>query len=155
MQYVIHSPQSPIECYMSLDIVTDPNSLLVRHTGNGRFYGEVTKERFSVRPHSTIIKGMPPPLINGQFKPTDNGTDIIIDIEGITGSPMPLILAGGFLLLGGGINSVHALINEGWESALMKMLTAAAVGAFCLVFLYFGHVRPKRKAMRVFNEIFE
>ena len=140
---------------MSLDAVTDQHSALVRFTGSGEFYGEVTKDSFSIRPHSVNIKRMKPPLINGRFQPTENGTDVIVDIDIPKGNVLPLAIVGGLFLTVGCTDFTYNLISAGWENAIYQMLTAVLVSAFCAVFLYLGVIRPIRRSMKVFDKIFK
>lgn len=157
MKHTIFSKKPPIECYMALKVITDDSTFSPLFDTAGRFYGEVDREIFSIRPH---MRGHLVPniyrsaKINGNFTEKNGGTEINIEIK----PPQTVLVLIVISLLAasfGARDAVSGIISSNTAEILSGLSMTASFSIISLLLFFFGVRRPIKRYINTLNEIFK
>lgn len=156
MKYTIFSKKPPIECYMALKVITNTPNFSPLYDTYGKFYGEVDRETFSIRPHMhghLIPNKNKSPKINVTFTEKDGGTKINVEIK----PPESILAFIGILALAvcfGVRDIVSGIISSNTAKIFSGLSVAVSFTIILLLLFFFGLRRPIKRSINTLNEIF-
>ena len=157
MKHTIFSKKPLIECYMALKVITNDPAFSPLYDTAGTFYGEVNREKFSIRPH---MRGHLIPninktsQINGSFTEKKGGTEINIEIKPPQ-TVLVLIIISLLAASFGARNFVSGIIFSNTAEILSGITILASFSIIFLLLFFFGISRPIKRYINTFNEIFK
>ena len=157
MKHTIFSKKPLIECYMALKVITNDPAFSPLYDTAGTFYGEVDREKFSIRPH---MRGHLVPninktsQINGSFTEKKGGTEINIEIKP-PHTVLALIIISLLAASYGAGDFISGILSSNISEILSGLTILASFSIIFLLLFFFGISRPIKRYINTFNEIFK